>query len=232
MFGRNRPEEELIYADPLAGEKPMKAGRRGLGIIAAVLLAAGLLILAAAALNITTQGMGQRYQNALYLLEQKQYAAAAAELESLDGFRDSAALLAELRADGQSYAAARALVDQQRYDEAIAAFLALGDYADSSIWAACGVTYCHALDLMKQNTSMERALAENADVIGSWETAAAMLEHLGDYEDAREKADTCYAAAAELKLEVGDLEGVMAYLEKMTPEAAGEFRQKFLNTVP
>lgn len=131
MFGRKRTDEELIYADPLAGEKPSAAKSRAFRALAAVLIATGLVILAVVALSFTIQGQGQRYQNALTLLEQKEYEAAAAELESLGDFRDSADLLARLRSNEEIYTAALNLVEQQRYEEAIAVFQTLGDYRDA-----------------------------------------------------------------------------------------------------
>ena len=55
MFGRKRSNEDLIYADPTAGEKPRKHGRRGMRILLAVLVAALLLAAAAGILILLTQ---------------------------------------------------------------------------------------------------------------------------------------------------------------------------------
>ena len=52
MFGRKRSEEDLIYADPAAGEKPRKHRRQGMRILLAVLIAALLLAAAAAILML------------------------------------------------------------------------------------------------------------------------------------------------------------------------------------
>ena len=64
MFGRKRSEEKLIYADPLAGEKPSKKKRRGLWAILAALIAVILVGVAVAALIILVRG-----QNTLSLPE-------------------------------------------------------------------------------------------------------------------------------------------------------------------
>ena len=55
MFGRKRSDEELIYADPTAGEKPRKHRRRGMRILLAVLIAVLLLAAAAAILILLSQ---------------------------------------------------------------------------------------------------------------------------------------------------------------------------------
>ena len=162
MFGRKRSDEDLIYADPTAGKKHQKPKRRGLWFTVTAVIAVALLLMAVAALGFTIQGKGQRYQDALRLLDEKDYEAAAAQLEELGDFRDSADLLTALEADGRSYAAALELMGQQRYEEAIAAFEALGDFAD----ARKMIDHCWA-------AWANRLLAE-----GDAEAAEACLEHL------------------------------------------------------
>ena len=56
MFGRKRSDEELIYADPAAGEAPMVRKRRGLRITAAVLIAVVLVAIAVAVLLTIDRG--------------------------------------------------------------------------------------------------------------------------------------------------------------------------------
>ena len=56
MMGRKYTDEELIYADPQAGDRPRKLRRRGLRIFIAILIAAGLLLLAVAALVMIIWG--------------------------------------------------------------------------------------------------------------------------------------------------------------------------------
>ena len=64
MFGRKRSKSELIYADPLAEDKPSKRKRRGLWAILAALIAVILVGVAVAALIILIRG-----QNTLSLPE-------------------------------------------------------------------------------------------------------------------------------------------------------------------
>ena len=56
MFGHKRSDEDLIYADPAAHHKPAKPRRRGLRFFIAALIAAGLVLLAVAALIMIIQG--------------------------------------------------------------------------------------------------------------------------------------------------------------------------------
>ena len=56
MMGRKYADEELIYADPQAGDRPRKHRRRGLRVFIAILIAAGLLLLAVAALAMIIWG--------------------------------------------------------------------------------------------------------------------------------------------------------------------------------
>ena len=56
MMGRKYADEELIYADPQAGDSPRRQRRRGLRFFIAALIAAGLVLLAVAALVMIIQG--------------------------------------------------------------------------------------------------------------------------------------------------------------------------------
>ena len=56
MFGRKRPNEELIYADPAAGEAPMVRKRRGLRITVAALIAVVLVAITVAVLLTIVRG--------------------------------------------------------------------------------------------------------------------------------------------------------------------------------
>lgn len=56
MFGRKRSDEELIYADPAAGEAPMIRKRRGLRILVAVLIAVVLVAVTVAVLLTIVRG--------------------------------------------------------------------------------------------------------------------------------------------------------------------------------
>ena len=66
MFGRKRSQEELIYAEPTAGEKPQKHRRRGVRFLLTVLVAALLLAAAAAILILLIQDQNVMRLRSLY----------------------------------------------------------------------------------------------------------------------------------------------------------------------
>ena len=175
---------DLIYADPHGGKTPKSPSRRAALALAGA-GAAGLMLLAVGILGITVQGKGERYQAALSLLADRQYADAAAKLEALDGFRDSEDLRAALEAQGAAYAYALTLVEEGRYEEALTAFRSRGDYADSPRWAAWGVTYRRCTDELTRLTTARQSDAQ------AWLDLAESLEGLGNVEDAPALAQEC-----------------------------------------
>ena len=187
-----KDKHELIYADPHGGEAPPARSRRPVIALAAGAVAVALMLLAAAVLSITIQGKGERYQAALSLLADKQYADAAAELELLDGFRDSDDLLAQLETQGMAYANALALVEGGCYDEALAAFQSMDDYADSAQWAAWGVTYHRCTQEMAVLGAARQADAQ------AWTDLAEELSTLGNVADAQALARQCHEMAESL----------------------------------
>lgn len=178
-------KEALIYADPHGDCAPRPRSRRLAAALGTGAAALALMILVAAVLGVTIQGKGERYQAALALLEDKQYADAAAELDALDGFRDSEHLLAQLENQSGAYAQALILVEEGYYDEALTAFQSLADYADSLQWASWGVTYRRCTDEMARLTAARQADAQ------AWSDLAAALESLGDVENAPALAAEC-----------------------------------------
>ena len=249
MFGikrKNSPGSEsgkLIYADTLAAEAPQKPdpGRNRRRWIRLLTLGAAVIVAGAAMLlHLKAQDRQTHYDLAQALLEQKEYEDARAILESLGDFRDSRDLADQLELRRSAYDAAVDLVAQQRYDEAVTAFRALGDYADSAEWAACGVTYRKALDLIAEIdvgktglltrvlTDQVRLTDENSypTTVG-YEAAAALLASLGDYRSAPALMDRCYYSAGLVKLGWKDWEGALAYTKKMTPDTAAEFYEEY-----
>ena len=204
MIHQKYEHNDAFYGDAHAGDVPVTAGRRTLKALAIGAAAVVLMLLTAMVLSITIQGKGERYQAALALLQEKNYAEAAEALADLDDFRDSAELLARLEAQGADYARAAAMVEEGRYDAAVKAFQALGDYGDSAQQAAWGVYYQWGVDLMKLAEAGEdlllsrSALQDPMEVILDWETAAALLEGLGEVADATALARQCRQAAEAL----------------------------------
>lgn len=249
MFGKRRKNPRrsnsgsLIYADTQSGDpspKPARSRKRQLAAALLAIGAAAIIAMAATTLWYAYQDRQDHYGQALSLLADKQYQDAAQKLEKLGNFRDSQTILAQLAQQQEAYAVASDLVAQQRYSEAITAFRALGDYADSAEWAAYRVTYQKALDLiwetdLGQSQLLTRTLPKQVRLtdensyptIVGYESAAALLESLGDYRSAPALVDRCYYSAGLVKLGWEDWEGALAYMEKMTPDTAAGFYEEY-----
>ena len=231
--------DDLVYTDEQAPKTREKRSPRIGALIAA------LAVMAAAVLGVTTLGIAlrnreERYAEAQSLAAEKSYEEALAVLDDLGDYRDSRAQAQQLRDQQAVYNNALELLHQQRYEEAQALFRSLGDYADSAEMAACRVTYQKALDLMTEIDTgktqlLTRILTEQVKLtdersyptIVGYETAAALLESLGDYRSAPALADRCYYSAGLVRLGWEDWEGAYAYLDKMTPETAAEFLEEY-----
>lgn len=246
MFGRNRKNTpgsdagNLIYADSQSGEGAAVRRKKGLTWVVIPLVAVALAVMVITAMQYRVRDRQEHYELAQALLQDRKYAAAMAEFEALENFRDSQEQAARLAAQLAAYEAALELVDQQRYDEAVSAFRALGDYADSPEWAAYRVTYRKALDLITEidvgkTQLLSRILSDQVRLTDEnsypttvgYEVAAALLESLGDYASAPALVDRCCYSAGLVKLGWKDWDGALAYMEKMTPGTAAEFFEEY-----
>lgn len=245
MFWKNRKNgqdpADLIYADTGSPVPPLPRKHRlrigALAAAAALLLGAVLCILT---LGIALRGREARYAAAGDLVREKSYTEALAVFRDLGDYRDSRQQVRQLLELQTAYEYAADLLEQQRYEEARAAFRALGDYSDSAEMAAFQVTYRKALDLLTEIDTgktqlLTRILTEQVKLtdersyptIVGYETAAALLESLGDYRSAKALLDRCYYSAGLVKLSWEDWDGALAYMEKMTEETAAEFLQEY-----
>ena len=177
MLKSRKPQnEDLVYTDPHAQEAPVALPRqRMLRVLGAWLAAAVLMVVASSALGFTIQGQGEQYQRALSLLEQREYDAAAAELENLGDFRDSAQLLAQLRAQESAYCSALELMAQTTvlgWEEAGAILEELGEYKDAQDLADACYLSAAKVRLTGGDDTAALAYAEHM----SQEAAAAFLE--------------------------------------------------------
>ena len=246
MFFKNRRNAagaDLIYADPHGPEKKTKTREKGSRRLAAAMIALAMAVTAALGvmtLGISLRSREERYAAARTLAEEKAYEDALAAFEDLGDYRDSRAQAQQLLDQQAAYNVALDLLHQQRYEEAQAAFRALGDYDDSAVMAAYHVTYQKALDLRAEiDTGKTQLLTKilsdqvkltdegSYPTIVGYETAAALLESLGDYRSARALADRCYYSAGLVRLGWEDWDGALAYLDKMTPDTAAAFYEEY-----
>lgn len=234
---------DLVYADSNSPEAASGSGGKGKRRLAAAVIA--LCVAVTAALGVMTIGIlvrrrEDRYTAALALVQEKAYQEAAAAFGELGDYRDSRNQVQRLQEQQAAYDAALELLHQQRYEEAQAAFRALGDYADSAVMAAYHVTYQKALALKAEidigkTQLLTRILTDQVKLtdersyptIVGYETAAAMLESLGDYRSAADLVDRCYYSAGLVRLGWEDWAGALSYMEKMSGETAAQFYEEY-----
>lgn len=243
MFRKNRQKnEELIYTDTASGQAPKPSGKGKVRIGALILALAVILAAAgsAVALGIALRGREERYAAAKALAAEKSYTEALAVFDDLGDYRDSRLQAQQLRQQQTDYDNAMNLLAQQRYDEALTMFRALGDYADSAEMAAYQVPYYKALNLLTEIDTgktqlLTRILSDQVKltdersypIIVGYETAAALLESLGDYRSAPALVDRCYYSAGLVKLSWEDWDGALAYMGKMKEETAAQFYEEY-----
>lgn len=231
--------DDLVYADDQA-PKTRKHGRLRIGALVTALAVVLAAVLGAVTLSIALRSRETRYTAAKALAAEKAYEEALAAFDDLGDYRDSRAQAQQLRDQQAAYDNAVDLLQQQRYEEALAIFRSLGDYADSAEMAAYQVTYYKALNLLTQIDTgktqlLTRILSDQVKLtdersyptIVGYETAAALLESLGDYRSAPALVDRCYYSAGLVKLGWEDWDGAYAYMDRMTPETAAEFYQEY-----
>lgn len=234
---------DLIYADTNSAEAASGSGGKGKRRLAAAVIA--LSVAVTAALGVMTIGIvlhrrEERYAAAAALVQEKAYDEALRAFLELKDYRDSRNQVQRLQEQQAAYDAALELLHQQRYEEAQAAFRALGDYADSAVMAAYHVTYQKALALQTEidigkTQLLTRILTDQVKLtdersyptIVGYETAAALLESLGDYRSAPALVDRCYYSAGLVRLGWEDWEGALAYMDKMSEETAAQFYEEY-----
>lgn len=243
MFRKNRQQnQDLIYADTASAQPPKPRGKGKLRIGALITALAVILtaVGGAVTLGINLSRREDRYATARALADEKAYAEALAVFDELGDYRDSRLQAQQLRRQQADYDNAMNLLAQQRYEEALTIFRALGDYADSAEMAAYQVTYYKALNLLTEIDTgktqlLTRILSDQVKLtdersyptIVGYETAAALLESLGDYRSAPALVDRCYYSAGLVKLSWEDWDGALAYMGNMQEETAAQFYEEY-----
>lgn len=117
------------------------------------------------------------YNKATALLEQGNYAEAAAMFEKLGNFKNASEMILEV-----AYQEAASLMDAGNFKDAIPIFRSLNAYKDS----ASKLSTC-------QNT-VDYEKAMNAFTDKDYTTAAPLFKRLGEYQDSKKKLEACYIA--------------------------------------
>lgn len=155
-----------------SGQKKRKAGK----LLKILLPLAAVILIAVVLIGMVSKS--NAYQEAVALLNDKQYAAAAEGFAGLGNYKDSIALqekAARLAQMQQQYEKAIALVKEENYEEAVRIFTELGDYEDSEAQLSSARTLYHYNEALR--------LLQNIDS-DSIAQAARLLQELGDFRDA------------------------------------------------
>ena len=140
------------------------------------------------------------YTVAQELLKNGKFDEAIAAFEALGDYSDSAAQVTAAKQKRQeaaqeaehrsAYEAAEKLLADGDYDAAIEAFTALGDYADAADRAA---EAADAKQSAEEETANKEAYAAAAKLLEEkkYADAKAAFEALGEYSDAKKKAEEC-----------------------------------------
>lgn len=170
-------------------QKQVETNRKAFKVLmkaAAGLLAVVIVYFAVLFVNDTVIGPAKQYKAAIALMEAGDYQSARDIFVSLDGYKNSEAMIEQCNAADieAAYNAAIQLMNEKEYIEAIAAFRKLGGYKDSDVLigecqsAFRDSEYNQALQLMND---------------GKYEEAIEAFEKLGEYNDCKEKIAECEA---------------------------------------
>ena len=149
---------------------------------------------------LTEQQNAEDYVSAQKLLEAGKFDEAIAAFEALGDYSDSAAQVTAAKqqkqeaeqeaANRSAYKTAEKLLAVGNYDAAIEAFTALGDYSDASARIAEAEAAKQAAEKEAANKEAYAA-AEKLLEEKKYADAKAAFEALGEYSDAKEKAEEC-----------------------------------------
>ena len=169
--------------------------------------------------SLTEQQNAEAYASAQKLLKDGKFDEAIATFEALGDYSDSAVQVTAAKRQKQeaaqeaehrsAYEAAEKLLADGDYDAAIEAFAALGDYADASDRAVEAETAKQAAEEEAANKEAYAA-AEKLLEDKKYADAKAAFEALGEYSDAKEKAEKCQKqldAQAVAKVSAGTASG-------------------------
>lgn len=242
--------QEPVYQEPIpyiptctdTPNAPAPRKKKKTGLIVAIALVLVLAVAGGVVYYIHTQNTNA-YNDAVTLLEERDYDGALAAFRDLGSFRDSAdqaAGLEELQAD---YNVALKLLKDNEFDEAAAAFKKLDDYRDSKEYVDSKISYQKALYYKDaaagedfsvwaeyMNIGSGDAMAEPEEhqiAIDLYTAAAQLLEKLGDYENSADMASESWLDVANLYLEKGDFSAASGLLAKLNDEDAATFAENY-----
>ncbi len=244
------PAQEPVYQEPVpyiptysdapAAPAPRRKKKTGLIIAIAVIL---VLAIAGGVIYYLHSQNTSAYNEAVTLLENRDYDGALAIFQGLGSFQDSADQAARLEQLQTDYNEARAMLENNEFEEAAAAFKKLKDYRDSKEYFTFRVSYQKALYYMDAAAAEDFSvwsdyvgngsggavaeLEENQIGIDLYTAAAQLLEELTDYSDSADQASHCWLNAAILYLENGDFSNASTLLDKLNAADAEAFSDSY-----
>lgn len=246
------PVQEPVYQEPVPyiptdAQMPDTSAprkKKKTGLIVAITLLLVLAIVGGVVYYIHTQNTNA-YNDAVALLEERDYDGALAAFLDLGSFRNSADQAAELEELQEDYDNALKLLEGNEFDEAAAAFKKLNDYRDSREYVDSKISYQKALyyrDAAAEenfsvwaeymNIGSGDAVAEPEEhqiAIDLYTAAAQLLEELDNYENSADMASESWLDVANLYLEKGDFTAASELLGKFNEEDAAVFAENYAN---
>ncbi len=194
-------EKEAQEAKILA-KKTLKISAICVGAIALVIVIAIILSYVVIPAIKTSQG----YKDALSLMDDGEYKQAIKILNSLDGYKDSAAKIEECQTAIKdiAYDEALALMTEGKYAEAIVAFEAMNGYKDS-------VAKIEECQTAIKDISYDEALALMTE--GKYAEALEELDGLNGYKDSATKIEECQYNVALTYMTEGKYDEAIAFFE-------------------
>ncbi len=201
-----------------AREEAEKQAKRKKKIVFAA--TSGLCLLIAFAVLLSTFILPVvKYNNALALMEAEKFDKAISVLQSLGGYKDSAAKIDECRIS-KKYVDALSFMNTGKYTEAIEAFEAIAGYRDS----VDKINQCKNLIIDEKNKILDEkynnaiALLNAGNIVQAYEALIA----LDGYKDSKEKADSIYDAYVFKTAKPGDYIKFGSYEQDNNPSNGKE----------
>lgn len=210
-------------AEPAAPETKKSSKKLWIILGAAALT---LILAVGAVLCVWGYLSGQRYDQAMALLQEEKHDQAWEIFKSLGNFRDSAEKVRILEQMNMAYETAVAGMLEGKFDGVEDVFTQLGSYRDSQQMLQFGISWYKAEYLFNcaKNRDMSGAellsgVNESTEAYLVWVlmlmTAKEQYSQIPEYGDATEKIQLCYLEAAGILVEEGQIDTAMVYKDWM-----------------
>lgn len=229
-----------VQAQTIAQQQAAPQKKKKKGLLIALLILIPLLIAGAvgAYLIITENNNSAAYNDAVALLENRQYEEALEAFRALGTYKDSADQVKALEDLQSRYDAAVELLENDDFDAAKAEFEQLGDYRDSQEMYMYETDYQKAMYICRSALDgMDYGLAyvDDADSyedsrIAQYLAGIQIFESLGNYKDSQEAITSCYEYICDVYLEYGNYDMALYYAESVSQDYYEGIYQIYMST--